>query len=416
VSKETTKMVGYSSFSVNVDVAATRRETMAGQEYLVGPAVIAKEGVMNRVLYTAYELQRSLRTWNGRPVILRHSYDTDGKPISANSPEVINQQGLGFMFNTTWGGDSKLRTEVWLRMADIAAGKIPGIADDGTVSSGMLELSTGIFHQYVDYAGTFDNTEYDIEAYDLVGDHLALLPDAQGAFSVKQGAGFPRWNVAVNENPSAHSPIVAYVRKHKGELVSVGENFFVYSKSDVLYKKGHCSEQGVFRPTDDPEIEVRQTVDFVSTNKQQERLKMPEAPENTTTQKPDISAFTKAEIVAAFNAQVKPEEIVTALSGVTWLADAKALYDAQRKSMIATISANAQNEFSADELGAMPQAMLTKLHKLAVNVAPTPPLVDAPVAPRYDAVGAVVPPTEDRTMATNANDVTPLEEPSLILK
>ncbi len=404
-----TKMVGYSSFSVNVESATTRRETMAGQEYLVGPAVIAREGVMNRVMYSAYELQRSLRTWNGRPVILRHSYDADGKPMSANTPEVISQQGLGFMFNTTWGADKKLRTEIWLRMSDIENGKIPGIDKDGTIANGMLELSTGIFHQVIEYSGTFEDENFDIEAYDLVGDHLALLPDAQGAFSVKAGAGFPRWNVSVNTDESVHSAITSFVREQKGELVSVSSDFFVYSKGDVLYKKGHCTEQGVCRPIEAPAIEVRQTVDFVSINKQQERLTMPEAPETTTVTKPDISVFSKDEIVAAFNSQVKPEELASVLSGAPWLADAKALYDTQRNTMIETIAANAKSEFSAEELAAMPQAMLAKLHKLAMNEKPAPvvvPLVDP--APRYDASGAAMQETPQK-IAVNV-EVEPLPE------
>lgn len=359
----------FAQFSVNIDAASTEWRTMAGQKYLVGPAVIAREGVMNRVFYSAYELQKSLRTWNGRPITVNHPYDADGKPVTANSPTILDAQGVGFMFHTTWGADKKLRTEVWLREDAIKAGKIAGINEKGeiTTDSGVMELSTGLFHQFYTVPdGVFEDTAYNIEAYDLLGDHLALLPDKRGSFAVQMGAGFPRWNEDSGDDP--FSALKNYAREQKGEIIFVHEKFFVYKVDDILYRLPCQKTNGVFtRLEGDPQPV---TVDYKLTQNtnSNERPDMSDPVKPTTEQPaPEAKTPTKAEVIAAFNAAITDDvELIGTLAGrLPWLKDAKTLYDANRKSMETAIAANAENTFTSEELSAMPFTMVEKLHKLA---------------------------------------------------
>ena len=197
----------------------------------------------------------------------------------------------------------------------------------------------------------------------------------------------------------------------------------MYSLNEVLYKKGHVKKDGVFLPLDSPEIEVKQHLEFVSTNATT-RPNMPNTPETPHTpatppapaQKPDISTFSKDEIVAAFNSQVTPDEMLTMLSAkVPWLADAKGMYDAERAKMIDTIAANANCEFTQDELAALPHVTLTKMYRLSGNATTPAPKVDNGAAPRFDAAGATPVVLADNASGkpTVPSMVAPLPEPTL---
>ena len=90
-----------------------REETFEDKKHLVAPLIMIKEGVVNDVLYTADELNTFAQAWNGVPVTVMHPADETGKPISANSPEVIEQCTVGRIFNARFE-DGKLKAEAWI--------------------------------------------------------------------------------------------------------------------------------------------------------------------------------------------------------------------------------------------------------------------------------------------------------------
>ena len=90
-----------------------RSETLDGKRHIVVPVVMMVEGVHNGsqgpLLHLAEELGRFPGAWNGIPVTIQHPQDGD-MFVSANSPNIINSQVVGRVFNTRFE-DGKLKGE-----------------------------------------------------------------------------------------------------------------------------------------------------------------------------------------------------------------------------------------------------------------------------------------------------------------
>lgn len=185
-------------FTTRLAVNALKRKKLDGRTYLVGPVIMAKECVMNGILYKAADLRKSVPSWNGRIVTENHPKD-DVTFISANeSPTIYEQWGLGLLFNTTFNDKTtKLRSEAWLDEDKLKANK----ALQEKIDAGeTLEVSTGLIIDYVEEEGEFNGKKYSKVATNLRPDHLALLPEDTGACSVDDGAGFPRANISIAVN------------------------------------------------------------------------------------------------------------------------------------------------------------------------------------------------------------------------
>jgi len=74
-----------------------------GKQYLVVPVVAIREGVLNGVYVTSAEIEKSLPSWNGRPIPLSHPMQ-NGQPISANSPRVVERDVIGNLYNVNFAG------------------------------------------------------------------------------------------------------------------------------------------------------------------------------------------------------------------------------------------------------------------------------------------------------------------------
>ncbi len=174
----------------------TRNETLHNKNYLVAPAIMIVEGVLNGsqgpLLYPASELRKSVSLWNLKPAVLYHP-EKNGEGISACSQEVLNTRGLGMMLNTRMDGD-QLKTEVWLDMEQVK--KVDERILEAIENNEVMELSTGLLTDTVDTPGEFNGAEYDAIATNYRPDHLAILPDQIGACSIEDGAGFLRLNKA----------------------------------------------------------------------------------------------------------------------------------------------------------------------------------------------------------------------------
>jgi hypothetical protein len=174
--------------------AESQLRTFEGREHLVVPVVALVEGVIFASnaeapeLVLAAELSKTVAGWNGRPAVLNHPR-VDGQNISANHPRVLEQYGLGNVFEAAMQ-DNRLTMEAWLDLqkADRVAGghELVERARRGDV----IEVSVGVFVEAVEGRGTFKGESYSAVWKQVIPDHLALLEEGTiGACSVAMGCG-----------------------------------------------------------------------------------------------------------------------------------------------------------------------------------------------------------------------------------
>lgn len=184
------------------DVHAIRRQTHAGRDYLVVPVVALVEGVLTPAnapgpeLALAEEFGRFPLGWNGRPITLGHP-KVDDSPVSANSPNILQQFAIGHMFNTQLDmTGTKLKSEAWIDLQRANAIGQNGRELLRRLESGeMVEVSTGLFMQLDPSPGSWDGQPFNAIWRNIVPDHLAMLDAGTiGACSVKDGCGAPRMN------------------------------------------------------------------------------------------------------------------------------------------------------------------------------------------------------------------------------
>lgn len=189
--------------------AALREETFDGRPHLVvpvvalvGDSVVRPMGSSGPEYVPAAELSFAPAGWNGRPVVPDHPTTGGRRPISANSPEVLEAERIGVLFNTRFEA-GRLKTEAWLDLTRAAEGQ-PGYEIVSKIRSGeMIEVSVGCLVFAEPRAGrTPDGTSYEFIWHDIIPDHLAIgLSGAKGACSIADGCGAPR--AAKEENTMA---------------------------------------------------------------------------------------------------------------------------------------------------------------------------------------------------------------------
>lgn len=174
---------------------AFRTESMLGKEYIVVPVVALVEGVIQGMsaegpeLALAEEFGRFPDSWNGRPIVMSHPV-VNNTPVSANSPDVLPDYYIGYIFNAGLDGD-KLVLEAWVEKDRMEALNQDSKATLETLLEGtMIEVSTGYFAQLEEKSGLYNNSAYDAIQRNIVPDHLAFLPNGTiGACSNADGCG-----------------------------------------------------------------------------------------------------------------------------------------------------------------------------------------------------------------------------------
>lgn len=156
------------------------------RDHLVVPVVMIVEGVLEgsdgpALLHTS-EFSKYPESWNGRPVCVRHPATG-----SAAQPDVMERVVLGSLFNTTVV-NGKLKSEAWI---DVEKAERLGYANliHQMEAGQLVEVSTGYFSDAVEKEGEFNGVAYDQLHVNLRPDHLAILPDEEGACSVADGCG-----------------------------------------------------------------------------------------------------------------------------------------------------------------------------------------------------------------------------------
>jgi len=183
------------------DVSAIRTAELYGQEHTVIPCIALCEGVLWPAnapapeLALAEEFGRFPDGWNGRPVVFDHPR-VDGLAVSASSPNVLEVNSFGQLFNTTLDG-TKLKTEIWInnKRAESMSEEAQEVIEGLISGDGVVEVSTGLFTMNEMVDGEYEGQEYSAIWRNIVPDHLAVLPSGvRGACSVEDGCGAPRTN------------------------------------------------------------------------------------------------------------------------------------------------------------------------------------------------------------------------------
>jgi hypothetical protein len=180
------------------------RTTLHNREHLVAPAVLIVEGVLNGAYIPGTSLQAD--TWDFVPIVINHPLNELGTPISARTPEVYDQYGIGHVYRAEISTGTRngtpvrsLRAEPWLDMDRIEALGGEALQALEMVENELpLECSTGFYSEAIPGLGVFQDVPYVETLVHVRPDHLALLPNSIGACSWGDGCGLPRLHHATS--------------------------------------------------------------------------------------------------------------------------------------------------------------------------------------------------------------------------
>lgn len=179
----------YERLIVNIGGSRIREETLDGQKYIVAPAAMIEEGVWEGskgpVYYPDAEIKKSERVWNHKPIVVYHPQDSQGRFTTACSQDIIERCGVGLLLNTK--KDKKLTTECWINEAK--ANRVDSRVLAEVRAERQVETSTGLDVDAEEGDGEWNGKKYKITARNFRPDHLAILPDKLGAYSIADGGG-----------------------------------------------------------------------------------------------------------------------------------------------------------------------------------------------------------------------------------
>lgn len=167
-----------------------RTEEKKGQHFIIIPIVALVEGVHNGSggagFYPSAEIDRTAQNWNGVPLTVNHPVDNSGSPITANNPETLRKYSIGTFENVRYEG-GKLKGEGWIDMnrLELISPETLEIIRLGN----RLEVSTGLFTNSDGMPGKWEGEVFEETLSDFIPDHLALLPNSEGACNFDAGCG-----------------------------------------------------------------------------------------------------------------------------------------------------------------------------------------------------------------------------------
>ena len=169
----------------------TRREKLQGKDYLVAPLTLIVPGVLKGsegpLMYEEEDITENLDSWNNIPIVVDHPTGDNGAPVSARRPDILNDVGIGFVFNAQY--DGKLIAEGWFDVEQTR--NIDHRILDAVRSGKSMEVSTGLFtkNEPAPESATHNGKSFSAYARKHRPDHLAILPDQVGACSIGAGCG-----------------------------------------------------------------------------------------------------------------------------------------------------------------------------------------------------------------------------------
>ena len=255
---------------------AVRNETLEGIEYLVVPAVMIVEGVLEgsngKLYYPGDELSKTPQVWNHKPLVINHPAK-GGKPRSACDPQMVEEYKVGLLMNTRFStGPNRLKTECWFNLNSLHE-KSPETYYK--VQNGeKVEVSTGLFTDNEAAEGTYNGREYDAIARNYRPDHLAVLPDSTGACSIADGAGLMQ-NSQFSTNELSHDEIRELLSKATRDaevsgmaedmntwVLEVYEGRYIYNHEDQLFVRGYTINADDTVTIDSERSQVRRVTEY----------------------------------------------------------------------------------------------------------------------------------------------------------
>lgn len=206
-------------------VGEYKYEIVGDETYLIVPGIIIVEGVHNKYLYSAGELKRNYKDWEGVLIPIFHPEGENGEFVSAKS---VKEECVGKFQNPSWDEDKKgIRGEFWLQRNKLTDEMIEEMIN------GNMEVSTGLWatHDY-DKSGEWNDEPYIAELSEIEPDHVALLPGHEGACSWADGCG-----IRVNINQNKGEEVNVEILDDKEVKVKTMSNEEVFEKLDGISTK-----------------------------------------------------------------------------------------------------------------------------------------------------------------------------------
>lgn len=230
--------------------AERKPASLLGKNFSILPATMMVEGAYyphvenfsepQSLFFSGKQLRQSVMSWNGRPVAVNHPKGSE----TCNSPANYEKQWIGYVFNSRYDATSKsLKADLWIDDER-------GTSINDLVAAGKcLDVSIGAFG---DIEQCKNNEPYDFTMSNIVGDHLAILPDTCGACSWDDGCGIRAEDANVEwDKVAVFARYVASVRNtartpsYEGlESTSWGS----VTKSLEAYVKGYYKQKGIEQP------------------------------------------------------------------------------------------------------------------------------------------------------------------------
>jgi hypothetical protein len=169
-----------------------RYERLAGVDYQIYPCVMLVEGVhqgvgSDPVYYPPDVLSESAPSWNNLPVTIGHPVNLQDDHVLCNEDGTIRSQWqIGYVANARHE-DGKLKADLYInvrRAKDKAPQLLPYLQ-----AGGELQVSTGMLAGLDGKAGAWNGEDYIGAVNAIIPDHLALLPNGNGACSWDDGCG-----------------------------------------------------------------------------------------------------------------------------------------------------------------------------------------------------------------------------------
>ena len=166
-----------------------REKIHQGKKHFIVPVVMMVEGVHHGnhgpLFHSIEDLGKFPESWNGIPVVINHP-EVEGINVSANDPDIIDQQTVGRVYNTHVDG-TKLKAEAWIdveKLKEVSAELLAQFK-----KGELIEVSLGMFTEDELLTGEWEGETYEAIAKGHRPDHLALLPGGRGACSIADGCG-----------------------------------------------------------------------------------------------------------------------------------------------------------------------------------------------------------------------------------
>jgi hypothetical protein len=366
-----------------------RRETKNNKTFLVAPVVMMVEGVHcgshGCLLHTIEELGKFSDAWNGRPVIIYHP-QKDGKPISAGVPDVDLYDRVGTVYDTKVE-DTKLKAEVWLEENKLQE-KSPE-AYQYIKNGNPMDVSVGVFTDEEPKEGEWNGKKYVGIAHNHRFDHLALLPNMEGACSWADGCGIRANNKFSNNKRKGGDEMSVKVKEKVNELIANESTHYNEDDREWLGsmsleqlekmapklqrnepKKPCCPDEVDYLIKSEKTPFTEDDRDWLSTldNEQIGKLIPKEEPEKLETNSgdPEKVELTKENLQKVFSEYNKAEDFIALAPKEMQeqLTHGLNIFREERKNMVQEIAKH--SEFSEDELGKMDNALLKKMHSSVV--------------------------------------------------